>query len=155
MLTISQTNDYQFIKDWLNEKQLDTKGFHDNYLKADNKIDFIKNMNVDWFIVRLDEQVLAVLNTKHYTAEYIELHVCADPKTRFKWLGLWDYIEQFVHTELGYNGILIYTPQSCGYVIKWCNRLGFEVSGIIPKGMVWRNELNNLIIMTKYLRSDK
>jgi len=111
-------------------------------------------MDVDWVRIMSDDKVIALANTKHFTDQYLELHICADPKLKFQFLSIWPCVEAYFKDTSDYKGLLIYVPQDCGYVIKWCNKLGFEMSGAIPNGIVWRKKLNNLIIMTKMLRSN-
>lgn len=61
-------------------------------------------------------------------------------------------IEKWLIDNTSYGKVVLMTPQCCREVLKVAVREGYALEGILTAAILWRDNVENLILMSKFLK---
>lgn len=88
------------------------------------------------------------------------LTVCSHPHLRSEYWGTGEShkleveLEKYLLSNTAYRKVIIMTPQCCREVLKAATREGYALEGILTAATLWRDKVENLIIMSKFLKDE-
>lgn len=88
------------------------------------------------------------------------LTVCSHPHLKSEFWGTGEShkleveLEKYLLSVTNYRKVIIMTPQCCREVLKAATREGYALEGILTASTLWRDQVENLIIMSKFLKDD-
>ena len=63
-------------------------------------------------------------------------------------------VEKYLKKNTNYCKVVIQTPQCCREVLKAVTREGYQLEGILTAAIHWRGEIENIILMSKFIRGN-
>lgn len=62
------------------------------------------------------------------------------------------YVEDWLKENTNYCKIVIQTPQCCKNVLVAATREGYELEGVLTGAIYWRNKIENIVLMSKFIK---
>lgn len=98
------------------------------------------------------ENMVGCVQCERFTPETVCIHTFLS--TKFRKTGLYKNIypelEDYFRAA-GFCNIMSYAPKCHKVATGAMTKVGFAISGIIPNGIVWRNEFTDVVIFSKCL----
>ena len=96
----------------------------------------------------------AIIRLYPLTNLSVDMHIHL--KSEFWGTGVSDemskHIEQYLIENTQFCKIVIQTPACCREVLKAATRDGYSLEGILTASILWRDKVENLILMSKFIR---
>ena len=96
----------------------------------------------------------AIVRVYPVTNLTVEIH----PQLRSEFWGtgeshkLEEEIEQWLISNTNYCKVILQTPQCCREVLQAAVREGYALEGILTAAISWRNQIENIVVMSKFLK---
>lgn len=98
--------------------------------------------------------IAGIFEFREFTKVCWEAHAAILPEyqnTSDSWI-FGESIKQWLKDNTTIQSLMITVPESCKHVSKYVKKLDFKQTGIIPGGIIYNNQLMNLLIYTLLLR---
>ena len=123
-----------------------------NYLQAGGNV---INPNVSiYLIVYNNDNIAGLIKYEPLTSIMVSYHVYL--KSAFWGTGISHELKQVLDhyflNNTSFHKILVQTPRVCENVIKAAIREGFEIEGVLVGGIFWRGKVENLVLMSRFIR---
>lgn len=124
-----------------------------HYLQAGGNV---INFNCStYLLVYNDDNICGFVKYEPLTSIMVSYHVYINSNTWGSGLSheIKQALDHYFLSSTTFHKILIQTPRVCENVIKAAIREGFEVEGILVGGIYWRGKVENLVLMSRFIRS--
>jgi hypothetical protein len=102
-----------------------------------------------WFEV--GEERIAVVRMEPYKKSSVTVHVYIATKYQAQHLLKYIFLDvvNYLKENTKYTSIVVPIPSSCNHVIRTMKPLGFVLTGLLSKKLVWRNNKVDLLYYTR------
>ncbi len=143
MYLIEKTTNNKIIKSIITHKEL----YKRTYGQNTNRTNY--NVESDWkyYLIQDFSNIIGVIQVRDVSKVTVEVHPFILPKYWNK--NISTNAIKSVHNyfkQLGYLNVLSSAPSNCIYALKFADKMGYKVCGMIKDGVVYNNYLVSLIL---------
>jgi RimJ/RimL family protein N-acetyltransferase len=146
---IEKTTDLSLIKEIMCDKILFEASMPDEDLQLYALNEWNPTLNC-MYLNYDNKAIIRLFDLSNITAD---MHVHLLPK--YWGTGVSDElqstVEDWIKENTQYCKIVIQTPQCCESVLKASSRNGYTLEGILTSGIYWRGNIENVILMSKFI----
>ena len=129
----------------------------------DNEIALILELKTDqlinsdkWLVLRLDEMIVGFVRWNYFTSITAIVHGYL--QQAYWGTSISDEFDSLTCKWFAENThvhkLSVLSPAPCKHVHLACARWGYEIEGVSIGAIVWRNRVEHLVIMSKFIRKD-
>ncbi len=119
-----------------------------------NLLSFLRDSN--WLILSSGHDIIGYLRFAYFSSISASVHGYVKPK--YWGLGISDEFNKKVDEWFKLNTtvfkLIVFTPRCCEQVIKAVVRMGYEIEGVMMLAVVWRQKVENLVILSKFIHRE-
>jgi RimJ/RimL family protein N-acetyltransferase len=155
MLKIERTTDLNLVKEVMTNKALFEASMPDEDIAALKEGQWNPSP-YGWTYLKLekDNKIIGILRYMHLSNITVDLHWHLLPE--YWGSGLSDKFQEELEKWFRKNTkvfkITVQTPSACKHTIKAAARVGYEIEGMLIGAIVWRDKVEHLVLMSKFLR---
>ena len=152
-LEIQVTTDKRLIKSVMGHDVLFKASMPDEDIAVYEKGEWVPATDCQHLVCDLEGESIAIIRLYAVSNLTVDMHVHLIPEYWGKGVSnhLQPAIEKFLEENTNYCKIVIQTPQCCRQVLQAATREGFELEGILTSAILWRNKIENIVLMSKFL----
>ncbi len=100
-----------------------------------------------------EDELIAILSFLPMTniTAICHLWVSSDRQGSGKSLVVGNAFEEWLKDNTQYYKLIIQTPNVCQQVLKYSLDFGFKIEAMLAGSVYWREEVRNMILLTKYI----
>jgi RimJ/RimL family protein N-acetyltransferase len=143
------TTDKELIKSIITEPTL----WKLEYGQGMNIEDFEVDESFTYLVIRENDDILGIFQTREITRILVEAHIYLLPKYWGK-----DYSSRALNAlfryyeHSNYHKVITDVPQCCSHVIRLLKKTGCKQCGYIDKGVIYNNKLMGLLLFSYDLK---
>lgn len=111
----------------------------------------------NWYGAYHVDTLVAIIRTEHLSKDTVITHIYMHREHRRTGMLKFVYVDLVNHLleHTNYTETLVPVPDTCSHVIRAVYSLGFELQGVVPNSLIWRNQEVNLLYYTRNIRDAK
>ena len=152
-LTVKFTSDKRLIKSIMTTEVLFNTSMPDEDIALLKAGKWETATDCQHLIVRMEKDPVAIIRLYAISNITVDVHVHMLP-------GYWGTgvsddmqakMERFLIENTQYCKLVVQTPQCCRHVLKAATRSEFQLEGILTSAILWRDKIENIVLMSKSL----
>ena len=155
-VTSTDTTDMELIRHIMTDRVLFNASMPDEDILALDDGTWEPDANCDHLVCELDDEPIAIIRLYRVSNLTVDMHMHLLPK--YWGTGVSDKlarsVEKYLTENTMYCKVMIQTPQCCREVLKAATRDGYELEGILTAAIHWRGNIENMVLMSKFLRRE-
>lgn len=152
-ITIEKTKDLDLVEQIMTNKMLFKASMPDDDIAALEAGTWKPDPNVEYLVAKRDGDPIGIIRLYRISNLTIDIHYHILP---IQWgtgvsSEVHKKLEEYLREFTVYCKLLIQTPQCCREVLQASVREGFKLEGILTAAIKWRDNIENIVLMTKPL----
>lgn len=152
MLTISETKDYELVKEVITSPKI----FAFTYGQSLQVQNFEVDKTYRYLVIKKEEETVAILPIREVTKKLLETHIYMN--TDYLGSDIYKNIKEVGHEWALNQGYLVITsscPSNAIHSIKFFNKLNYIPCGLIKNAVIYNGHLVSLILFNYDLLTGK
>ena len=152
-MDIRATKDKLSIKNIMTNKVLAAASMPDEDLRLMAENIWQPAGDCDYLICVMEGKDIAIIRLYSLSNITVDMHYHLLPEYWGKGISsqINTKVEEYLINNTNYCKIVVQTPQCCREVLKAASREGYHLEGILTAAIVWRNNIENIVLMSKFL----
>lgn len=152
-MSIELSQDWVIIKNILTNRRLANAYMYDDELELLKKNNWKLDKSREYLLWKDNGTYKGLVQLHTLTDTTLVAHIALLPdyrgtKDSYK-LGM--EVNDWLAKNTNFLKVVTYVPSPCKHVVRFLGNSGFEIEGVLTSALIWRESLENLIIMSTFI----